>query len=59
MMTKQYDKAAKVYVWLGTPAEKTELAMANIKGIECLMVEYLRIVHARERDIKCQQGTPA
>lgn len=27
--------------------------MANIQGFECSVVEYLRIVPARERDMKC------
>jgi len=34
LMTKIYEKAAKVLVWLGTPTEEIELAMATIKAIE-------------------------
>ena len=35
-MTKIYEKAAKVYVWLGAPTEETELAMAISKAMEAV-----------------------
>ena len=36
-MTKIYENANKVYVWLGVPTEETELAIANIKAFEAVI----------------------
>ena len=41
LMTKIFEQAAKVYVWLGVPTEKTELAMAKLQAIEAVMVNAL------------------
>ena len=41
LMTKIFEQATKVYVWLGVPTEETELAMAKLQAIEAVMVNAL------------------
>jgi len=37
LMTKIYDKAANVLIWIGTPTEESELATARMKAMESVV----------------------